>query len=301
MKKAKQRKQYLSILLIPDDYSDPFSFKVRIKTIKILATVIAILVIHVFSGAIYYFKYYQTERERQALEIKNYNLIEENKQVKSLYDEVAEMRQFFTKFRSALGVDKGFEVSGKRHANFFKEIRRNANFLPRAYSGEALLSNEAQLQESKLDFFLTRSKSNYHKFAKYIPTYLPVEGFLSTDFRKNDWFLPDHNGIDIATSRGTRVGAAADGIVVFANWTDDLGNMIIINHLNGFMTLYGHNQVLLKKEGNYVKKGETIALLGNSGRSTAPHLHYEVWKDGIAVDPKKYLLTFQSKNDEEKF
>lgn len=298
-KKPKKRKQYISFLLIPDDYSDPFSFKLKVKTVKILAVVSIVLAVHILSGALYYFKYASANHYRQQLERENINLKEDNRQVYALYDEVEEMLQFYTRFRSALGVDKKFEISERKNSNLFDELRRNVNMVSSPIDGEEGYSDNPKLQENKLDFFLTRSKSDYHNFARNVPTYLPVEGFLTTDFRKDDWYLPDHFGIDIATSRGSNVHATADGVVVFANWTEDLGNMIIIYHMNGFFTVYGHNQVLLKKENSVVKKGETIALLGSSGRSTAPHLHFEIWKDGTPVDPKGYLLTFQNKYSEE--
>ncbi|NOZ60481.1 MAG: M23 family metallopeptidase [Calditrichaeota bacterium] len=297
-KKGKQPKQVLSILVIPDDYSDPKNFRIKMRTLHILYVVAVLLTIHIVVGFVFYFKYYHTKHLKDKLTIENYNLAEENKQVKKLYDEVQGMKQFFSKFRSALGVDKKFDVSEKGNEKLLADIQSSWNQFPMAFGGEGPGNKDMRMQESDLDFFLTRSESHYHQFADRVPTYLPVEGFLTTDFRRNDWYRPDHNGIDIATSRGTEVRASADGIVLFANWTDDLGNLIIINHLNGFQTVYGHNQVLLKKEGNYVKKGEAIALLGSSGRSTAPHLHFEIWKDGFPVDPKKYLLAFQSKDIE---
>ncbi len=298
--KSKKRKQYISVLLIPDDYSDPFNFKLKVKTVKILAVVSVLLAIHVVVGALFYFKYSTTNRYRQQLERENINLKEDNRRVYELYDDVEEMTQFFTRFRSALGVDTKFEVSEGKSLNRFDELRRNVNMVSNSVmEEEEEFVDNAKLQTGKLDFFLTRSKGDYHEFAKNIPTYLPVEGFLTTDFRKDDWYLPDHFGIDIATSRGSSVHSAADGVVIFANWTEDLGNMIIVYHYNGFFTVYGHNQILLKKENSIVKKGETIALLGSSGRSTAPHLHFEIWKDGTPVDPKEYLLTFQNKFSEE--
>ncbi|OQX82978.1 hypothetical protein B6D60_11260 [candidate division KSB1 bacterium 4484_87] len=297
-KKGKQPKQVLSILVIPDDYSDPKNYRIKVRTLHILYIVLAFLAIHIMTGFVYYYKYYRTSQQKEKLLIENYKLSEENKQVKTLYKEVESMKVFFSKVRAALGVDKKFDISDKGREKLLVNLQNSWDQFPMGYGGEGSSGKNVHMEESALDFFLTRSESNYHRFADHVPTYLPVEGFLTTDFRRNDWFRPDHNGIDIATSRGTEVRASADGVVLFANWTDDLGNLIIINHLNGFQTVYGHNQVLLKREGNYVKKGEAIALLGNSGRSTAPHLHFEVWKDGAPVDPKKYLLAFQIKDNE---
>ncbi|MEP0823554.1 MAG: M23 family metallopeptidase, partial [Ignavibacterium sp.] len=100
-----------------------------------------------------------------------------------------------------------------------------------------------------------------------------------------------HFGLDIAGTLGTPVNAAADGYVVFAGWTVDEGYVMILSHTDGFLTFYKHNQTLLKGANVFVKRGEPIALLGNSGRmSSGPHLHFEIWKDGTPVDPSLYLL-----------
>jgi murein DD-endopeptidase MepM/ murein hydrolase activator NlpD len=87
------------------------------------------------------------------------------------------------------------------------------------------------------------------------------------------------------------VVAAADGYVVFSGWTYQDGQVLILSHSGGFLTYYKHNQSLLKSANIFVRRGEPIALLGNSGRtSSGPHLHFEVWKDGAPVDPARYLL-----------
>ncbi|HEX9975588.1 MAG TPA: M23 family metallopeptidase [bacterium] len=294
MKKRINRKQHISILLIPDDYSNPFSFKISMTMVKVLAVVASILVIHIFAGAVVYYKYAVTNRYRHQLERENINLKEDNRKITSLYDKVEEIVQYNSRLRTALEVDQGFGRSDRKISQVMNTFRRNIDLVPEQEVTEEVAKNPS-INKAKLDFiFLTRSKSNYHEFANNIPTYLPVEGFLTTDFRKGDWFLPNHLGIDIASSRSSTIHAAADGVVIFANWTEDLGNLIILYHFNGFFTFYGHNQILLKKENSFVKKGESIALLGSSGRSTAPHLHFEVWKEGVPVDPKEYLLTFQN-------
>ena len=295
MKKPKQRKQYLSILLIPDDYSDPFNFKIRFSTAKILIVVAALLTIHVFVGAVYYYKFSVTNNYRKQLEQDNIRLKEDNRQVYVLYGLVDDLLKFHDQLKTALEVDKGFETSGGKSAEILENMRQNARLNSNIGLNARPYKDEMPQTQGRLNYFLTREKNTYHDFASNIPTRLPVEGFLSTDFRKDDWHFPDHLGIDIAASRGTIVYAAADGVVLFTKWTEDLGNLIIIYHLNGFLTYYGHNQVLLVRERGFVKKGQAIALLGSSGRSTAPHLHFEVWKDGVPVDPKEYLLTFQHK------
>ena len=99
-----------------------------------------------------------------------------------------------------------------------------------------------------------------------------------------------HKALDISTSKGTPILATADGVVTFSGKKGLLGNAVIINHGHGIVTRYGHCSKLLKKRGDKVKRWETIALVGNTGRSTGPHVHYEVHLNGIPVNPEKYIL-----------
>jgi murein DD-endopeptidase MepM/ murein hydrolase activator NlpD len=119
------------------------------------------------------------------------------------------------------------------------------------------------------------------------PLLTPVDGIISQGFDP----ARSHYGVDFAGKRGSPVYAAADGHVVFAGWTYDDGNMVILAHDGGYMTVYKHNQTLLTTLQSFVRRGEPIALLGASGRTSAgPHLHFEVWKNGTPRDPSEYLL-----------
>jgi murein DD-endopeptidase MepM/ murein hydrolase activator NlpD len=99
-----------------------------------------------------------------------------------------------------------------------------------------------------------------------------------------------HKGLDIASRKGTPILATADGVVTFAGKKGLLGKTIVVDHGHGMKTRYGHNHKLLKKRGDKVKRWEPIALMGSSGRSTGPHVHYEVHLNGIPVNPEKYIL-----------
>lgn len=99
-----------------------------------------------------------------------------------------------------------------------------------------------------------------------------------------------HEGLDIANRRGSPVIAPANGLVVFAGRKGGFGNLIIIDHGHGITTRYGHLSKALVKVGQHVKRGEKIAEIGNTGRSTGPHLHYEVRLNGVPVNPKRYIL-----------
>jgi murein DD-endopeptidase MepM/ murein hydrolase activator NlpD len=113
-------------------------------------------------------------------------------------------------------------------------------------------------------------------------------GVLSSGYGER-WGRP-HKGIDIAAEEGTPVYAAADGEVVFADASKGgYGNLVILKHSAGWMTIYGHNSRILVDEGDHVRQGAAIAEVGSTGRSTGPHLHFEIRIDSEAVDPMIHL------------
>ena len=126
------------------------------------------------------------------------------------------------------------------------------------------------------------------------PAIRPNDGWLTCGFgyRKSPFtgLKEFHKGIDIANRKGTPIVATADGVVTVAGRKGLLGKTIEIDHGHGIITRYGHAQKLLKKRGDKIKRGETIALIGNTGRTTGSHVHYEVLLNGIPVNPKKYIL-----------
>ncbi|MDA3871301.1 MAG: M23 family metallopeptidase [Candidatus Marinimicrobia bacterium] len=130
-----------------------------------------------------------------------------------------------------------------------------------------------------------------------IPTRTPVNGIITQEFEEDTLYGGNvHNGIDISGAVGTPIVAAASGLVVFSGWTNDLGNVIIIVHDNKYVTVYGHNSKNIVKERQIVKRGQLIALLGNSGHSTGPHLHFEIWENTKTRDPREFIAEY-GKND----
>ncbi|MCU0405423.1 MAG: M23 family metallopeptidase [Ignavibacteriaceae bacterium] len=116
---------------------------------------------------------------------------------------------------------------------------------------------------------------------------LPVNGYISRSFDPER----AHYGIDIVVKDGTPVYAAAGGFVVFSGYTNNYGHIIILSHSDGYLSIYKHNSVILKKEREFVKQGELIAQSGNSGlATTGPHLHFEIWHNGKPVDPETLLI-----------
>ncbi len=125
----------------------------------------------------------------------------------------------------------------------------------------------------------------------------PASGWVSR------WFMDGtdgeliHPGIDIVAATGTPVRSVLAGEVVFAGWDDIYGNVVRVQHNDSITTVYGHNDEILVKEGQRVAKGAVIARVGNTGRSTAPHLHFEVLKNEIAEDPAVYVNLGNNKSE----
>ncbi len=114
----------------------------------------------------------------------------------------------------------------------------------------------------------------------------PLSGEVSAPF------MPDkkHYGVDILAPKNSAIKAAMDGYVFFSDWTQETGYTIGIQHTNNIITFYKHNSALLKSVGSFVRAGEAVAIIGNTGKLTnGPHLHFELWHKGIPVDPTEYI------------
>lgn len=146
---------------------------------------------------------------------------------------------------------------------------------------------------SRLNNQLSKLK-DYESAQRRIPSMLPCNGELTSKFgsRSNPFgkrSSETHEGIDIANSKGTPIKAAADGQVIYSGWQNGYGNVVIIDHGNGYESFYGHNSQLKVSEGVQVKRGDLIALMGSTGRSTGPHSHFEIRLNGTQIDPLKLI------------
>jgi len=155
------------------------------------------------------------------------------------------------------------------------------------------LTAQGRWVQNQLDLVEGRLTEQNHLLAS-TPTIAPVVGLITDGFgRRKDPFtgrLAHHDGLDVSARRGTPVRAPADGIVVFSGRNGGLGRCVRISHDFGFTTVYGHLDKITVEAGAEVHRGQEIGLLGNSGRSTGPHLHYEVHVNGVAKNPLYYIL-----------
>lgn len=114
----------------------------------------------------------------------------------------------------------------------------------------------------------------------------PVNGIISQKFSIED----KHFGVDVVTKKNAPVKAVADGTVIFSEWTAETGYVLVLEHSYGLISVYKHNASLAKKQGEMVKAGEVIAIVGNTGEfSTGPHLHFELWSDGYPMNPTDFI------------
>jgi len=116
--------------------------------------------------------------------------------------------------------------------------------------------------------------------------FAPVTGTITSRFDSKE----KHFAIDVVVKKGTPVKAVADGVVIFAEWTTETGNVIIVEHPSGYISVYKHNESLNKEQGDLVRSGEVIATVGSTGKlSSGAHLHFELWNNGYPVNPENFI------------
>lgn len=145
--------------------------------------------------------------------------------------------------------------------------------------------HEQQLRDQYADKENEFLGSISEEAAKFM-LFSPIKGVMvdSFDVRKG------HFAVDITSYENASVKAVQDGTVIFSSWTPETGHVMILQHPDNLLSVYKHNSVLLKKEGNFVDAGEVIALMGNSGElSSGPHLHFELWQNGYALNPANHI------------
>jgi murein DD-endopeptidase MepM/ murein hydrolase activator NlpD len=291
--KRRNRKQFFSIIFVPDQELDPKSVSMSYTMGRLLLAIMTVLVIHFILGGIAYYRVMRLEKTAGTLVDENQELKARNRKIEQLWKEFNQIRAFDEKIRKAFGQTLGLAQSDEQALQSprmpVQQRRHDSEEIPAEASSQ--MTNLEQLQNSR--YFLTEKRGDYFD-PDFLPTGLPVEGFLTTHFQRGGWFEGrSHNGIDIAAKKGTVIRAAGAGIVILADWTPDYGNVMVISHGNGFVTYYAHALRLLAAQGHRVRKGQPIALLGSSGSSSAPHLHFEIWKDGVPIDPEKFIFAMR--------
>lgn len=299
MKKISRRK-HVTLLLVPDDSSKVFSVKMRSGFFIALA----VLWITGIAFSVYivsqHVNYKLTAQQNRYLTAKTRQFATEMVQARETVKRVSEvekqMRSMLQlKSKKAIIKYTGFGGPSLVDSDL---IEKNLKSGEEAISAKAFEAAVKYVNEES-----ERNEQSFQEMVEYIteqrakltavPAGWPVKGWITGAFGSRlDPFtgaLSFHEGVDIANDEGTPIKAAADGVVMYSAWERGYGNLVTVNHGNGYTTRYGHMQRSVVSPGQHLKKGQTIGNVGNTGRSTNPHLHYEVRLNGVSVNAVKYI------------
>ena len=150
----------------------------------------------------------------------------------------------------------------------------------------------AQIEEVENENLSKIKNLNSSTNLKNLHFVIPLKGMITNEFDTKN----NHFGIDIVGGKGDAVLATLPGTVILSTWSLETGYLVQIQHDNNLISVYKHNSVLLKKSGDRVVAGESIAIVGNSGENTTgPHLHFELWYNGNPVNPRDYITFTNTK------
>lgn len=303
-------KRFFTLFVLTNDASKPRQFKVPVKTFKVAGAVSAffclILAFMLFDyirlkAASIELSGLKKENTAQRLELQGFA-----GKIKELEVQLAKLNLFDKKIRSIAKIDdkKGIAKndqllgmggdSSAEEEEFFTGPKAKVDELVGKMRSEITqLESRAKTQEtsfSEIHDYLLKQQS----YLASTPSIWPLRGWVTSNYgERTSPFTGSqqhHTGIDIANRVGTPVIATADGIVVEVERGTALGKNIVISHGYGMRTTYGHLEEAFVKPGQKIKRGTKIGSVGNTGRSTGPHLHYEVSLNGVAVNPSKYIL-----------
>jgi len=196
----------------------------------------------------------------------------------SILDAVTYNEKYYDAIKKVLKGELSAENFNKDSVD--KDIKQQLSSVNLKPSQEDLQLREEIAQKEKYNI---PNSGDFDTEYLFIP---PIKGIVTSKFD----IKSKHYAVDIAVDKDAPVKSVSQGIVVFADWTSNTGNVIIIKHKSGLLSVYKHNSKLLKKQGELAKAGEVIAIAGSTGElSTGPHLHFELWEKGVALDPLDYI------------
>ncbi len=305
-------KDDFTIVIFSGALGAPRKLRLPKRLVKLSVLVSFVVLVGVLGSSFYFTQQYlrlqggETElvQLRRESKIRKIQVEKFAQQVKNFETEMARLERFEKKLRvitalenSPQSIEKNWGVGGPYglSTNSFTTAmgRGAATMVERLSNGLDHLGNQAKIESisfQELDNFFKNQKS----FLSSTPSIWPTRGWVTSNFgfRKSPFtgLREKHEGWDIAARNGSPVRATADGVVVVEGREYGYGNLVEIDHGYGIVTRYGHNSKHLVKVGDRIKRGQVVSLVGSTGRSTGPHLHYEVLLHGVPVNPKNYIL-----------
>jgi murein DD-endopeptidase MepM/ murein hydrolase activator NlpD len=265
------------VILNEDTFEEIFSLRLTLMNVFVVATVGAFLIITVTTYIIaftplreYIPGYASSKLKRDATELALKS--------DSLSQSIKNNEAYINSIKKVLTGDLEFAKLNKDSILASKiGIHENVNLNP---STADIKLREDVAHEDKYNLFeKAQSKVSVVLFP-------PVRGPVTEKFSAKN----KHFAVDVALAKDTPIKSVQNGTVIFADWTPSTGNVIILRHNNGFISVYKHAASLTKSQGDIVKTGEVIALAGSTGQeSTGVHLHFELWKDGYPIDPEQFI------------
>ena len=297
-----------TLIVVPDHHSQVKRYRIQRRFLVQVAAGVLTLVALAIVGTWHYFQVARDAQENKNLRDENLVLRGQLKTIRERVDHIGStidrVERFDQKLRAltllsdpqrnlAMGPTEA-DPTTKLPAGDTPAARLASSDNPRALSSRLeKLSSDASRQEQSLQELQAYFQDQKLLLAS-VPSIWPVRGFVTSDFgNRLDPYTADrvmHSGLDIANDFGKEVISPADGTVVFAGLEGGYGNVLVIDHGYGVKTRYGHLSRIAVKPGEHVKRGQLVAGIGNTGRSTGPHLHYEVRVNGVAQNPRKFIL-----------
>ncbi len=212
------------------------------------------------------------------------SLVQLQVQADSLQDMVRQQELWIENARKVLAGEDSLTVDTAALAS--QSSQYDSIRLDEVPAADKLLREEMEREDAYALMF-TPDKPQKTATLANLKLFPPVLGLVMASFDP----LKNHFGTDIVAKEKESIKSVLDGTVIMADWTVETGYVIAIQHEYDLISIYKHNSVLLKKVGTFVKTGEAIAIIGNSGeQTTGPHLHFELWRNGVPVNPESYIV-----------
>lgn len=283
-KKKKPRKfakkllnKYRLVILNEDTFEERLSLKLTRLNVFVLMSLLSIFLIVATTILIaftplreYIPGYSSTELKKRATEL--------NYKTDSLQQVIAVNEQYFSSIKKVLyGEVSTVDFNRDSIIEATKIEAKNINLTP--IKEDSILREKVKKEDKYNLFESAKLNSSFILFP-------PVKGSISQEYNAKE----RHYAVDIVTESDTPVKATADGTVIFAEWTTEAGYVMILEHSQGLISVYKHNALLTKSQGDLVLSGEVIATTGNTGElTTGPHLHFELWSNGYPINPTNFI------------
>ena len=300
-------KKYYTVLIVPDDSPKTRKLRVPLWILTRSAVVFAVLLLGAIAATVHYFQVVGEITENKILRDENVQLRSDLKRIReriahigSTLDRVERFDQRLRAITLLSDPERHLAIGPVGMADADDRDSPSARVMlgepedPAALRSKLdALSAEAARQEASLQELQAYFEDQKSLLAS-TPSVWPVRGWVTSDFGPRlDPFTAErimHKGLDIAAAHGTPIVSPSDGMVIFAGVEGGYGKVLVLDHGYGVKTRFAHMADIEVKVGDRVKRGDHVGLLGNTGRSTGPHLHYEVRVNGVPENPRKFIL-----------